>query len=91
MNDYTDRLIGDGYELYLYAAPPLAVSFLRRRWGVGMTAGAAARLLRENGYVAPASADDRYSGRVLGVHSTLRCRGELRWERDHSSLMKSNP
>lgn len=76
---YTARLVADGYELCLYAAPPLAVDFLRARWGTGITADGAARLLARHGYVAPAVVRDDLHGGVLGHQSTLRYVSELRW------------
>jgi hypothetical protein len=68
-----------GYQLTLTNAPPLAVEFLTHHWGRGLTAAAARRLLVDHGYVVPAYAGDRLTGRALGVQSTLQNWGELTW------------
>jgi hypothetical protein len=77
--NYTERLHSEGYELFLYSAPPLAVEFLRRNWSGGLTAESARTLLEKNGYVLPKRIDSTLSGRVLGVQSTLHARGALYW------------
>jgi hypothetical protein len=77
---YTARLHSEGYELFLYAAPPLAVEFLRRNWRGGMSAESARSLLAKNGYVLPKKIDSALYGRVLGVQSNIRSRGALIWE-----------
>lgn len=78
-SNYTTRLVGDGYELFLYAAPPLAVEFLKGKGRYGMTAAKAALMLAQNGYVQPVRIEDRSKGSVLGWKSTLRNIGELEW------------
>lgn len=77
--NYTARLVAPGYEMFLYAAPPLAVRFLETRWQAGMTATGAASLLSKHGYVAPARVEDVSKGRVLGHQSTLRNIGVMEW------------
>ena len=79
-SNYTIRLTGEGYELFLYAAPPLAVEFLQSNWRYGMTAAKAALLLAQHGYVKPVRVEDRSKGRVLGWQSSLRNIGELEWQ-----------
>jgi len=77
---YTARLTAPGYELFLYAAPPLAVAFLRSHWGDGLNAATAARLLADHGYRTPAQVQDDLHGRALGHQSTLRYQSFLHWE-----------
>lgn len=72
-------LEGNGYQLALRNAPVLVVWFLESRWNGGISAATAARILNENGYVAPRDVSDRLTGRVLGVQSSLKNWGELAW------------
>ena len=69
----------NGYQLVLKNVPPLTEKFLRIKFGSGLTAAAAAKLLDKNGYRSPKAICDRQTGRVLGHQSTLRNWGTLEW------------